>query len=591
MITIDTQVQEKIRNNKPKKILVISLVAFILLAFAVSTQLAYTVLKSDKIYKGVYINDLNASNLTKDELSAHLSEKYQSVLNNSKVVLKTEKFSEELKFSDATVSFDISTAVENAYTIGRKGSVFQKLSEIFKTSGSTVKIAMPINYDKNALDKAISSFKSKVELKVREAELFLDSDSPSISAGHHGESLDVNKVGAEIEKMFTEGKSGTLEITLLIETPKKLDVDELFSKITTLPVNATTKTDGKTYEIIPHIDGRTIDKSMLTTIVDEINNNEDITRSLPIEFTPAEITTQMLEASMFKDTIGSLSTQFSTSDQNGRSRAVNIKLASSKIDGLILAPGDEFSFNKVVGPRTEKGGYMAAHTYNGGRVVDGVGGGICQVSSTLYNAVLQADLAVTERRNHYFTVGYVPKGQDATVSYGSQDFKFKNSSNWPVKIRTWMTPDNRIHFSLLGTIENPNRQVSYLGVIIETIKFTVKYIDDPTLPVGTNRTKQNGMTGYVVDTYKIVKLDGIEDSKVKLHRSRYRALTKEVLRGTKVVTVIKPSASPVPTPKPSPAVSPTPAATATPVPAATPSSSNTVDNLDNVDQTEVPAAD
>jgi hypothetical protein len=206
------------------------------------------------------------------------------------------------------------------------------------------------------------------------------------------------------------------------------------------------------------------------------------------------------------------------------------------INGKILLPGEVFSFNDTVGPRSEDGGYKTAHTYVAGKVIDGIGGGICQVSSTLYNAVLNADLEVVERRNHMFTVGYVPYGQDATVSYGTTDFRFKNSTSWPIKLNATVTKNNYIIFTFLGTNENPDKKVIMTQKIIKNIPFEIKYIDDPTLPAGKTIVKQEGKQGLIVETYKTIK-DGTKViSQTKIHTSKYSPLTEEVRRGPGAAT-------------------------------------------------------
>lgn len=581
MDKINTEVQNVTnsnKNNKTKKILFSSAIVVILLLFGISSQFAYVVLKNNKIYKHVYVNNFYASGLTVEELRQKLSNQFDDALQEETITISAGEKSHTIKFSDIKASYDIDGACKAAYKTGREGNVFSRLWTIYRASKEPTYLKMSVLYDDNSIEKVIEQFRSKVFLPVKEARFSLDSQTPYIVTGRHGEDIDADRLRKQIISAVQEAKTTSLQTDIIYTSPRPVDIDMLYKELNTQPENATIKSLGKTYNIIAHKQGMKISKEDLESFIKRIIAQEDTKFDIPVEFVIPEITTQILSANIFKDTLSSYSTQFSTNDQNGRNRAVNIGIACSKIDGTILAPGDEFSFNKVVGPRTEKLGYMPAHTYTGGRVVDGVGGGICQVSSTLYNAVLLADLEVTDRKNHIFTVSYVPKGLDATVSYNSVDFKFRNNTKYPVKINAWVTADNKVHFKLIGTQENQNKKIEYIPKIIKQTDFSVKYIDDPTLPQGTTKIKQKGMTGYVVEVYKIVKVDGKEISNQKLYTNTYRPLTQEVLRGTKKTV---PPSSPVPSPAPSTSPSAPPP---TPKPSQLPAE-------DDIPDTELPPPD
>ena len=152
---------------------------------------------------------------------------------------------------------------------------------------------------------------------------------------------------------------------------------------------------------------------------------------IPLQTLYPNVTTNMIGAEAFPDLLSTYSTKYSTRDTD---RTTNLQLASSKINGTVLMPGETFSYNQVVGERTISAGYKEAPIYVSGEVVDGLGGGICQITSTLYNAVLYANLEIVERSNHQFVPSYVTASRDATVVYGSIDFKFKNNRNYPIKI-------------------------------------------------------------------------------------------------------------------------------------------------------------
>ena len=205
-------------------------------------------------------------------------------------------------------------------------------------------------------------------------------------------------------------------------------VNELYNKVYREPVDAYYETEP--FKLYPEVDGIKFAISLeeAEKIISDKTKEEYI---IPLTITKANKTVNDIGTEAFPYEISKYSTKYDVSNTN---RSQNLKLASDKINGTVLMPGEEFSYNQVVGKRTVEAGYKNAKIYSNGQVVDGLGGGICQISSTLYNAVLLADLEITERRNHYFKTSYVPAGRDATVVWGSIDFKFKNTRSYPIKI-------------------------------------------------------------------------------------------------------------------------------------------------------------
>ena len=287
--------------------------------------------------------------------------------------------------------------------------------------------------------------------------------------------------------------------------------------------------------------GLKLDRAKLMEVISYIENrekNEYEEIMLPVEFITPEITKETLEYQLFRDTLASYTTYFNTNTENNYNRSINIRLAAESIDGTLLLPGEEFSFNKVVGPRTAQRGYKTAHIFVAGQIQDGTGGGVCQVSTTLYNAVLRANLEVRERHNHMFTVGYVPLGHDAAVSYGYADLVFTNTTAHPLQIFAKVSQDNSLTFTIKSTNDYPGLKVKLATKTISTTPVKVIYIDDSTLPTGTEKTIENGMEGYVVDTYIRVYNNDILVREEKLHRSVYQMYPRKVLRGNSPVSEI-----------------------------------------------------
>lgn len=226
------------------------------------------------------------------------------------------------------------------------------------------------------------------------------------------------------------------------------------------------------------------------------------------------------DLAMVKDVLGTFTTSYSTS---GGSRSANVANGCSLINGTTLYPGEEFSAYEAVAPFSEANGYFMAGSYLNGQVVDSLGGGICQVSTTLYNAVLRAELEVTERYNHSMIVTYVDPSADAAIAESSgKDFKFKNNTEYPVYIEGITTPDKQITFTIYGVeTRASNREVSYESVVLERINPDTEVIyTDASRPVGYCSV-QSAHIGYKAQLWKVVRENGVEVSREQVNSSSY----------------------------------------------------------------------
>ena len=241
------------------------------------------------------------------------------------------------------------------------------------------------------------------------------------------------------------------------------------------------------------------------------------------------MTTNDIGPEAFPDLLGSYSTTYSTRNAN---RSTNIRLASQKVNGTVIMPGEVFSYNTTVGKRTAASGFKSAAVYAGGEVTTGIGGGICQVSSTLYNAVLLSNLEIVERSNHGFNPGYVPAGRDATVSWGGPDFKFKNNRTYPVKIICSGT-GGTINFKIFGLLEENEYEVEIQSYITKYISYRTITKNDSSLAKGQTKVLQNGSNGCKSVAYRILKQNGEVVSKTLLSQDTYNPHNKIVAVGTK----------------------------------------------------------
>lgn len=238
------------------------------------------------------------------------------------------------------------------------------------------------------------------------------------------------------------------------------------------------------------------------------------------------ITKEDLEKNLFKDVLG----EYTTTVNGSSVRKNNVRLAGEKCN-VILLPGEEFSYNQTVGKRTKENGFGEAGAYLNGETVQEVGGGVCQTSSTLYNAVVLANLEVTERTNHTYISSYVPIGRDATVSWGGPDFKFKNNRDYPIKIEASYA-GGKLTCKIIGT----NVDGSYVKFTSERtgdVAYNTKYENDATIPEGQQVTKQAGSNGGKAVSYRLVyDKDGKLISKKKEANSYYKGHEAIIAVGT-----------------------------------------------------------
>lgn len=247
---------------------------------------------------------------------------------------------------------------------------------------------------------------------------------------------------------------------------------------------------------------------------------------LPLKEAPKQVPDE--ELAKIHEVVSDYSTTFNS---RMTTRCANIKLASSKINGLILMPGQKFSFNDTVGRRTVEAGFQLAGVYKNGRHDTGIGGGICQVSTTLYNAALFANLDIVRRSNHSMPVPYVPVGRDATVDYGNLDLVIENTMDSPIALISRYQP-GRLDFKVLGT-KQPGITVRVYQGPAKSLPVRERRVVDPTLPKGKTKVVENGSGGWSLLTYRNVFQNGVLVKKQTLGRSYYVGGIRIIAVGTK----------------------------------------------------------
>ena len=481
------------KNSEAYKVIGIVFAILFIIVFAMLTAIAFYNSNSDKIISGIYVKNVNVSGLTKQEAIAKVNNELEKYMDDSLVLVHNE-YRTEISLEQLEANFDVESAVNAAYSVGKTKNIFKDGVKILDTMFSNINIDPVLNINENVLRERISGITAELPDTIIQSSYYIDGNNLVITKGKKGyvvsESKMFNICRNEIQKLSFIGKEINIEVEE--QQPQEIDLNKIHEELYKEPVNAYYTTDP--YTVHPSENG--VDFNISMEEAEKLLQQDQEEYVIPLKVTVPEITTKMIGTEAFPDLISEFSTKYS---QSQKDRTTNLKLAAEKINGTVLMPGEVFSYNTVVGKRTIDAGYKEAKIYVNGEVVDGLGGGICQVSSTLYNAVLYANLEIVERRNHQFVPSYAGAGLDATVVYGSIDFQFKNTRNYPIKIQC--SVDRGIcNFQIYGLKEETEYEVNVWANVISRSKTAIK----------SKAYRQLKLNGEVVstqllssDTYKV----------------------------------------------------------------------------------------
>jgi len=285
-----------------------------------------------------------------------------------------------------------------------------------------------------------------------------------------------------------------------------------------------------TGKVIPDQQGYKLEVDTLRSLIlQSLMKSEDVTVVLPVTTVYPEVTVDDLASMGIHEAISAYTTVFNSQDDN---RVANIKLAATKVNGYIIYPGKTFSFNDVVGPREKSYGFKEAMEIADGEFVPGIGGGICQLSSTLYNAVILANLDITERYNHSKTLPYVPAGRDATVAFGLLDFKFVNNTPEPLMIAAEVK-GNELMVGVFGQ-HSIAEKVEIISMNQEQILPTIIKQQDDSLYLGETKLEKQGTPGIALTVMRVVRLKGQMIKQEVLSQDRYLGEDTILKIGTKI---------------------------------------------------------
>lgn len=369
-------------------------------------------------------------------------------------------------------------------------------------------------------DKSITADGEDIGLCAKNSDVV----EQALSYGKKGNLIQRYKAGSDLKN----GKEKEFNISLTADTPTvenflKANKDELVNEA----VDNTVKLVNGQFEYVegkPGVD-LMVEKSAVA-IADYISTDwdgKDATIELLVEKDEPRGTKK--ELSTIQDVLGNFNTNFGTA-VDGRTK--NINVASGKLDGTVVYPGEVVSVAEAIGPTTAENGYFPAGSYENGTTVETYGGGVCQVSTTLYNAVIRAELEVVTRAAHSMVVGYVEPSMDAAIADGAKDFQFKNNQKTPIYIESYTSGGN-LYFTIYGKETRPaNRKVEFVSEVTSQTDPQKEYVAVGDQPIGYVETTTKPHIGYTARLWKVVYEDGVEVSRDVFNNSKYNP-SKEVI--------------------------------------------------------------
>ena len=515
------------KSERRTKIVALIFCILLILAIIISISFGFANKTNTRILKGVYINDVSLANMTVEDATSKLNEKLAQMDNNV-IELTYGEYKKTITAKDLGLFYS-DQFVNDAYNYGRnKDLIRNNYTVLGSLLNKEYHISAQFEINEDKFQELLTALHENVEIDVKNDTYEVANGKITLEKGYEGKKIKAEELKTLLLASAVNSKI-EVELPVEIEKPERVDFDKLYDEVYVEKVEASYK-EGENFEVTKEVYGVYFNKEEAIKRYNELLDG----KTMEIKLITVEPTVKVsdLNNELFRDVLATFSTKY---DKYYTNRVKNLELAGRKVNGTILYPGEEFSYNKVVGKRTVANGFKEAHVFAGGKVVDGLGGGICQVSTTLYNTVLMSDLKVTERKAHMMHTGYNEPGKDATVVYGSIDFRFVNNRKTPIKIS--MEVKNGVVTSTIYGLKMENEPIIEIkSVILKTIPYTTIEEKDATMNEGTTKVVQSPVNGYVSETYRIEKdASGKEISRKLISKDTYKQTSKIIKVGTKKV--------------------------------------------------------
>ena len=554
-------------KKKNKKIMLISLcsvAAVLLIGIIASLVFIFAIDPNDgKILNNVSVAGINVGNMTKAEAKSAIRAATDGTYTQQDMVIDFPNLQLRLSPADTGAALDVDAAVDAAYEYGRTGTDEEKAQALAASLEAEHPVALlpyltlNLDYIRQELEDYGKSFNSVYapssatldgEVPILDAnDENFDPDAPArnlvIELGNPGRYIDINNVYNRVLDAYSFNQFQlTVEMDEEEVIPEEIDLQALYDQYYSEAQNAVV--DEETFEVTMEVYGYGFDLDAAKAMMEQAQYGDTLT--IPMVRTEPAVLGGPFRDVYFRDVLCEYQTEHTTNERRNN----NLTLACAAINGTVLAPGEEFDFNTVVGERTTAKGYQGAPAYSSGKTVNTIGGGVCQVSSTIYYTCLIADLEIINRLQHSYVSDYMPLGMDATVSWGGPEFTFKNNTNYPIRIETWVA-DGFVHCKLVGTDEKDY----YVEMEYEVLGYqyyeTVTEVYAPDNPDGyrDGQVIQTPYRGCTVQTYKL-KYD--KETKELISREEDR-ISKYKKRDRIVVSIQTPTEPPAEAPAAPPA--------------------------------------
>lgn len=496
---MEENVERQGMGQKKKKILIAvgSLTALIVLGYLC---LCIFVGVSHVVLPGVYAGEIPLGGMTQQEAARSVKVWLEQGYAGAEYDLNCGDSTVRLDGSIVAVDGEMGAA-RDAYMVGREEPFLKRGAVILsQLLGHQRVVPCPVYLNESGKERvaqALEELNRTQSVPLVETVWAVDGDALVITRGITGVSVDKERALAILLEAIQSPGDHKIEIPVMQTKPATLNLEQVHDQIYAQVADAYVERDEQGQcRIVPHVMGVDFDVAQAQERFEVMNEGD--TMRIPLTVTPPGMTQGRLQSLLFADVLGECSTNIGGTEY----RLNNVQVAAKAMDGIILMPGEVFSYNDTLGARTTANGYLPAPAYIGGKTVDDVGGGICQNSSTLYLAVLRANLEVVERTNHMYTVGYVPDGLDATVAYNAIDFKFRNSTPHPIRIEARVSGRTMI-VKLHGT-DTEHVTVKMETKTLTTTPYQVTYKPDSTVAVGKTVVDTTAYTGRKVQVFRCV---------------------------------------------------------------------------------------
>jgi len=521
--------QKPVSHTAPKMGLLLGIIAgALVLALVIGVLIYGVVLKNgNTIYPNVYVAGINVGGLDRQSATEAVDEAIAA--SYASATLKVQLPDRTLSFNpeQTNVALDADEAIEEALSYGRSGNPFSAVTNYFscRSTEHYIDLQTILDLDTDYIRNLIDEVAAEIESEPIPSEVRYDEKAGQliVTVGYPDRDLNADGLYEVVYNAFMNSDFTPLSWDY-DEVPCELvDLQPYYDEICTEMEDA--YYDEETHTIVEEVPGFGFNLEAAAQKLTTAAPGSEVIIQLE-ELEPA-VTVEELEEDMFGETLFEHSSVY----VNNSNRTNNLTLACKAIDGLILNPGEVFSFNNIVGERTAAKGYLPATVYSGGQSVEELGGGVCQVASTIYYCTLHLDLEQVHREPHQFAVTYVPLGMDATIYWGHIDYQFKNTLSNPIKILA-NTDNGHVNITFLG-IPDTDNYIEMTSVVLETYPWQEVEEFDETKPADYREVAVEPYTGYKVVTYKaIYDADGKELSKEQEAISVYDKRDKKFIVGS-----------------------------------------------------------